>query len=130
MYNCARHDADGDGEDEVFTFTTPKGGQLERVGTAPQPLDAGKAFTIGVAAFEGDGSLAQYWNFYEPLESGFRWGVRGWEMRQFQCPVRRFDVDGNGVEEAYVETQPWILLVEISFDEESGSRRRIGERPS
>lgn len=113
MYNCSRHDADGDGQDEVFTFTTPKGGQLQAVGREPQPTNTSDALQVGVAAFKGDGRLAHYWNFYTPAESGIRWGARGWEMRQFTSPVRRFDVDGNGIEEAYLETSAWILLLEI-----------------
>lgn len=110
MYNCAAHDADGDGRDEVVTFTTPKPHQLK---VPAQPTDPHQALAVGVAAFRGDGSLAQYWNFYEPAKSGIRWGVHGWEMRQFQSPVRRFDVDHNGIEEIYLETSPWILLMEI-----------------
>jgi hypothetical protein len=114
MYNCAAHDADGDGEDEIFTFTTPKPYQLHRAGKEELPTDAAKALTVGVAAFQGNGELAQYWNFYQPIESGVQWGVLYWDMRQFQHPPRRFDVDGNGIEEAYLETEPWILLFEIA----------------
>jgi hypothetical protein len=113
MYNCARHDADGDGEDEVFTFTTPKGGQLRAVGREPLPTKTADALQVGVAAFKGNGTLAQYWNFYTPTEAGVRWGASGWEMRQFTSPVRRFDVDHNGIEEAYLEISAWILLMEI-----------------
>jgi hypothetical protein len=114
MYNCASHDADGDGVEEVFTYTTPKPYQLERVGKVALPKDAAKALTVGVAAFRGDGSLAQYWNFYSPRDSGVVWGVHHWEMRQFVAPERKFDIDDNGIEEAYIETEPWVLLVEIA----------------
>ena len=114
MYNCASHDADGDGVQEVFTYTTPKPYQLNRVGKQERPSDAAKALTVGVAAFRGDGSVAQYWNFYTPTATGIQWGVYEWEMRQFVAPERKFDVDGDGVEEAYLETQSWLLLVQIA----------------
>jgi hypothetical protein len=64
MYNCAAHDADGDGQDEIFTYSTPKGGQLLRVGKTELTDDAGRALDVGVAAYEGDGTLRRYWNFY------------------------------------------------------------------
>ena len=126
MYNSAAHDADGDGVNEIFTFTTPKPHWLKAAGKEALPLDAAQALSVGVAAFRGDGTLAQYWNFYTPSgkqttyrpfnngKAEIRWGVNEWEMRQFVNPKRRFDVDGNGIEEAYIETEPWILLVEIA----------------
>jgi hypothetical protein len=114
MYNGIAHDADGDGKDEIFTYSTPKGGQLLRVNKQEVTPDASKALDIGVAAFSGDGTHRQYWNFYTPTESGINWGIPQWDMRQFKSPPRRFDIDGNGIEEAYIETEPWIVLVEIA----------------
>ncbi|WP_437202897.1 FG-GAP repeat domain-containing protein [Planctomicrobium sp. SH664] len=113
MYNCAAHDANGDGVPEIFTYTTPKAGQLARKGRLELQPDTAQALTIGVAAYRGDGELLQYWNFYTPTETGIQWGVSQWEMRQFVNPVRRYDIDKNGIEEAYIETAPWIILVEI-----------------
>lgn len=114
MYNCAAHDADGDGVDEIFTYSTPKGGQLVRVGREEITSDVSKALFVGVAAFSGDGALRQYWNCYTPTADGIQWGARQWDMRQFHSPPRRWDVDRNGIEEAYVETEQWIFLTEIA----------------
>jgi hypothetical protein len=114
MYNCTAHDANGDGVDEIFTFNTPKRGQLVRVGKDEITPDASRALDTGVAAFKGDGTLLQYWTFYRPTERGIEWGGRQWDMRQFKSPPRKFDVDRNGIEEAYIETADWILLVEIA----------------
>jgi len=105
MYNVARADADADGEDEVIVYSTPKG--------PPRPTETDKALTVGVAAFNGDGALAQYWNFYQAQADSIRWGAASWEMRQFANPPRRYDVDENGKEEIYLETPSWILLFEI-----------------
>lgn len=122
MYNCAAHDANGDGVEEIFTFTTPKASQLVRAGKKEIQPDTAQALTVGVAAFRGDGELLQYWNFYTPTKDGISWGVSQWEMRQFLNPARRYDVDGNGIEEAYIETAPWIILTEIADLESLSSR--------
>jgi hypothetical protein len=114
MYNCAAHDADGDGVDEIFTWSTPKGGQLVRVGKEEITTDPARALHVGVAAFAGDGTLRQYWNCYTPTADGIEWAARQWEMRQFHSPPRRYDVDRNGIEEAYIETETWIFLAEIA----------------
>lgn len=114
MYNCATHDANGDGIDEIFTYSTPKGGQLLRVGREEITSEASKALLTGVAAYRGDGTLLQYWNCYTPAGDGIQWGARQWDMRQFHSPAKRWDVDGNGVEEAYFETESWTFLAEIA----------------
>ena len=113
MYNCIAHDANGDGVDEIFTFNTPKRGQLTRVGKDEVTKDPRQAMNVGVAAFKGDGTHLQYWNFYTPTAKGIQWGASQWDMRQFHAPVRKFDIDRNGVEEAYIETKAWIVLAEI-----------------
>jgi hypothetical protein len=122
MYNCAAHDADGDGVDEIFTWSTPKGGQLVRVGREEITTDASKALFVGVAAFKGDGTLRQYWNCYTPTADGIEWGAHQWDMRQFHSPPRRWDVDRNSIEEAYVETEQWIFLTEIADLSKAGAR--------
>ncbi len=114
MYNCVAHDANGDGVHEIFTFNTPKRGQLTRVGKDEVTLDPLKALNVGVAAFAGDGTHLQYWNFYTPTAKGIQWGASQWEMRQFKSPPRTFDVDRNGIDEAYIETKAWIVLAEIA----------------
>lgn len=114
MYNATAVDADGDGVDEIITYSTPKGGQLLRVGKEEITADAAKAFDVGMAAFAGDGALRRYWNFYRPTESGVLWGIEQCDMRLFASPPRRFDVDGNGVAEIYLESEPWIVLVELA----------------
>lgn len=128
MYNCAAHDADGDGVDEIFTWSTPKGGQLVRVGKTEVTADTKHALDVGVAAYEGDGTLRQYWNCYTPAADGVKWGARQWDMRQFHSPPRRYDVDGNGVEEAYIETESWIFLAEIADLDGAASQHAPGGR--